>query len=348
MWKMAAWGGAALIAAPFALILSQWPLADPRAGPGAGLDFTRAAARPDALPPAPWRAPDGATLWLRHYRPAGADLPLVVMLHGSGWHGLQFDALARRVAAAGLAEVLVPDLRGHGPMSERRGDLDYIGQLEDDLAALIRAHARPGQRVILLGHSSGGGLALRMAGGRHGGLIDGAVLLAPYLGHDAPTARPGSGGWARPLVRRIIGLSLLDRLGLTALHGLTVVQFRFPGSVLDGPLGDSATRGYSYRMNVSYAPRPGLADVPALPPFLLVAGAADEAFRAEAYRPALEALTGRGRYLPVPGMGHPGIVDAEPTYRALAGWLQDMARRASGAGCPPARAGQERREERRC
>lgn len=314
-------GGLLAAGLPFALVFSQWPVRDLRIE-GSGLDFNARTAAAEARPLEQWRTPDGARLGLRRYPSGARGVPLVVMIHGSGWHGLQFDALARRVAGAGLADVVVPDLRGHGPTPARRGDLDYVGQFEDDLAALIRAEAAPSQKVILLGHSSGGGLVVRMAGGGHGALMDGAVLLAPYLGHSAPTTRPGSGGWARPLVRRIIGLSFLNRLGITALNGLTVIQFRFPEVVLDGPLGATTTRAYSYRLNVSYAPRADLArDVAALPPFLLVAGGADEAFRARAYEPFLAAMNPGGSYRLVPGAGHLGIVDDEATFRALEAWL---------------------------
>lgn len=315
--------GAGVLAAigPFALLLSQWPVRDLRAE-GRGLDMSVRAASPEAAPLERWRAPDGALLGLRRYASARPGAPLMVMVHGSGWHGLQFDTLARRLSQAGLADVLVPDLRGHGPDPVRRGDVRYIGQLEDDLAALIGTEAASGQRVILLGHSSGGGLVVRMAGGHHGALMDGAVLLAPYLGHNAPTTRPGSGGWARPLVRRIIALSVLNRLGITALNGLTVTQLRFPQAVLDGPLGATATRDYSYRLTVSYAPRADLAgDVATLPSYLLIAGGADEAFRARAYQPLLAAMNPHGRYRLVPGVGHLGVVDAEVTFQALTGWL---------------------------
>ncbi len=326
MWKTLTLGAVAIAAVPFALILSQWPSKALETGAD-GLDFSRISANETPAPLETWRAPDGAILGLRRYPSTRAGAPLVIMIHGSGWHGLQFDALARRMAKAGLADVLVPDLRGHGPAPERRGDIDTIGQFEDDLAALIKTEARLDQKVVLLGHSSGGGLVVRMAGGVHGELLDGAVLLAPYLGHAAATTRANSGGWARPLVRRIIGLSLLNRAGFTALNGLKVIQFRFPDTVLNGPLGQTATQSYSYRLNVSYAPRADLAaDVAALPPFLLVAGTADEAFMASAYEPTLSALNPKGRFVLAPDIGHLDIVDAAPTYDALAAWLESFRR----------------------
>lgn len=314
--------GVIMLLLPFGLIISQWSGHD--RGTGApGLDFGRLpVADAPAATPESWRAPDGAILALRRYPSAQAEAPLVVMIHGSGWHGLQFDQLAKRLAATGLADVLVPDLRGHGENPAQRGDIAYIGQFEDDLAALIEAEKRPGQPVIALGHSSGGGLVVRFAGGNHGALLGGAVLMAPFLGHSAATTRPNSGGWARPLVRRIIGLAILNRLGFRALNGLKVIQFRFPDAVLDGPLGHTATRAYSYRLNTSYAPRADLAaDAEALPPFLLIAGEQDEAFIAAQYQPTLTAITDKGTYALIPDAGHLDVVDSESSFQALVGWL---------------------------
>ena len=306
---------------PFGLILSQWPRKDMVAR-DTGLDFSAVSADRNPAPLEHYTADDGAQLGLRRYPSTTPNAPLVVMVHGSGWHGQQFDRLARLLAEEGHADILVPDLRGHGPNPARRGDIDYIGQLEDDLAALIRAEARLGQKVVLLGHSSGGGLVVRFAGGKHGALLDGAVLLAPFLGHAAATTRKNSGGWARPLVRRIIGLSILNRLHITTLNRLIVIQFAFPAHVLDGPLGHTATRAYSYRLNTSFAPHADLAkDAKCLPDFLLVAGARDEAFRADHYQPTLAPLNGKGRYEIIPDIGHLAIVDTPATAQAVGGWL---------------------------
>jgi pimeloyl-ACP methyl ester carboxylesterase len=85
------------------------------------------------------------------------------------------------------ADVVVRDLRGHGVTPRRRGDIDYINQFEFDLADLIKATAQPNQKDVVLGHSSAGGLVVRFAGGEYGEIINHAVLLAPFLKHNAPT-----------------------------------------------------------------------------------------------------------------------------------------------------------------
>lgn len=278
---------------PFLLVASDWPkqvLAS-----DATLQFQRTDLAAASTQLETWNAPDGSNLGVRKYSTANPGAPLVVMIHGSGLHSGQFDKLATTLAADGVAEVLVPDLRGHGPAPERRGDVAYIGKFEDDLAALIDANAAPDQEVVLLGHSSGGGLVVRFAGGTHGAKMDRAVLLAPYLGHDAPMTRPDAGGWAHPLLRRYIGLEILNGFGLTAFNGLTVLQFNVPDAIQSEGVHGTLTPAYSYRLNTSYHPRPNLgADVARLPDMLLVAGAEDEAFIAELYQPTMEAFTPRG------------------------------------------------------
>jgi alpha-beta hydrolase superfamily lysophospholipase len=133
--------------------------------------------------------------------------------------------LARALAGAGYA-VYVPDLRGHAD-DGRRGDIDYPGRLNDDLVDLMRVvrHDHPQAGVALVGHSSGGGFALRIAEGSDSGLFERYVLLGPALHYGAPTWRPDAGGLATPFVPRLIGLSLLDRLGVTWFRHLPVVAF---------------------------------------------------------------------------------------------------------------------------
>jgi pimeloyl-ACP methyl ester carboxylesterase len=223
---------------------------------------------------------------------------------------------------ADKADVIVPDLRGHGTAPGRRGDVDYIGQLEDDLADMIAAVAKPEQPVIIAGHSSGGGLVVRFAGGEHGEMLDGAVLIAPYLHHTAPTMREDAGGWNEILLRRIIGLSILNTFQITAFNHLPIVQFNMPRAVLEGPLGDTATTAYSYRLNTSFAPRRAyLEDVASLPPFVLIAGNADEAFISSEYAPTMGAVTDKGRFDMILGATHLNVVNDPRTQGIIEGFL---------------------------
>lgn len=303
---------------PFGLIASQRPRKMQTIQTGETLNFDSALAGNLETAPKPEQIEmrDGWTMPVRKYGAQDASKPLLILVHGSGWNGLQYNSMAQQLATE--AHVLAVDLRGHGATPERRGDVDYIGQMEDDLADLIEAERVEGQQVIMLGHSSGGGLVVRFAGGANGALIDKAVLLAPFLKYNAPSTRADSGGWAHLLLRRVIGLSILNGFGFTALNHLTVVQFNMPAEVTEGPYGHLATTAYSFRLNTGFAPREDyLSDIAALPEFTLVVGSEDEAFYAEKYEGVMSAVTDKGTYRIVEGVDHLGILDAAQTTAAI-------------------------------
>ncbi|MGB0797968.1 MAG: alpha/beta hydrolase, partial [Planktomarina sp.] len=291
------------------LILSQRPGDLP---PGDGLDFANLRSGTDA-PLQPWTAPDGATLHFRKYG-SGSDA-LVVLIHGSGWHsGGSYTVLAENIAQDPGITVLVPDLRGHGINADPRGDVAYIGQLDDDLAALITQQQPSGAKLVIAGHSSGGGLAIRYAGGLAEPKADHMVLIAPFVHHTAPTLRANAGGWSHVLLRRVIGLSMLNMAKVTAFNYLTAVQFRVPPAIVD----QGGTDAYSFRLNTSYAPRNDWqSDVAALPQFDLIVGSQDEAFVANAFEPTLSEITDLGQYTMVPNEGHLSILFADTTAEII-------------------------------
>ncbi len=88
-------------------------------------------------PPAhSFRARDGADLAYRTY--SGTTDRAIVLIHGSTGSSLSVHPLAKALNAKGFT-VYAPDVRGHGA-SGRRGDIDYIGQLDDDIADLGCSH----------------------------------------------------------------------------------------------------------------------------------------------------------------------------------------------------------------
>ncbi|MBL4906713.1 MAG: alpha/beta fold hydrolase [Sneathiella sp.] len=296
---------------------------------GKGLDFESQTGAPEDLPPRmKYSARDGTQLDYRYYESSTPTEKLLVLVHGSGWHSQQFVRMAKFIADQGVAHVVTPDLRGHGYTPVKRGDISYIGQFEDDLADLIESFKKthPTKTVILGGHSSGGGLVVRFAGGDHSAMVDAYLLMAPFLKYNAPTTRENSGGWARPLTRRIIGLSLLNSVGIKILNGLPVIQFNMPAMIRNGPLGETATLNYSYRLNTAYAPRSDFeADLAALTqPFFLLAGSADEAFFADKYEEVISAQTSSGLYEILPGLSHLQIVQDEAAHYLIADWIEQL------------------------
>ena len=286
---------------------------------GLRFDVLRPVSEAELAPLGSFRARDGSDLPLRHYR-ADSDTTLL-LLHGSGYHSRYLGPLATRLAARGAARVYTPDLRGHGLAPERRGDVDYIDQLEDDLADLAQLVRKrhPEGRVVLGGHSSGGGLAVRFAGSRHADLVDRYLLLAPFLGHDAPTTRTVAGGWARPRVPVILGLTVLNKLGVTAWNDTIAITFEMPEAARDG----TETLAYSFRLNTGYAPRNYRLDLAGTGQRLLgLIGADDEAFIADKLAPTLEAVT-QARVEVIPGVGHLDLPEAPMTADRIESWLGD-------------------------
>jgi len=188
----------------------------------------------------------------------------------------------------------------------------------------------PGLPSITLGgytfHSETKGNAdnpvvIALHGGPGGELMDRAILLAPYLGHDVPTTRANAGGWAHPLLRSYIGLEILNGFGITVLNSQDTVQFNMPDTVRTKAAGPMTTN-YSYRLNTSYHPRADLgADVSHLPETLLIAGSEDEAFVADQYQPVMEPFTSLGTYQVLPDLQHMEVVDAPRTADLIGEWL---------------------------
>ncbi|MGH1344624.1 MAG: alpha/beta hydrolase [Nannocystales bacterium] len=170
----------------------------------------------DGLPESPepefLAAEDGLPLAYRDWVPTDWDGTgaMVLLLHGSSAYGELYAALGEGVAAEGVLLRIV-DLRGHGLSScvtptecgtrsprvyeddgaywpGRPGDaLDPFQHARD--VALHLEHLRaqwPAARLLLMGHSSGGGLVSRVveSGGMAG--LDGAIVLAPFNHADQP------------------------------------------------------------------------------------------------------------------------------------------------------------------
>jgi alpha-beta hydrolase superfamily lysophospholipase len=263
-------------------------------------------------------ARDGTPLAFRRYDSA-ADI-VVVALHGSSAEGSYFHPMATQLSSRNRASFVVPDLRGHGASGGRRGDVDYVGQLEDDLADLLDAvrRRRRGAKLVLLGHSSGGGLAVRFAGGRRDARVDGYVLLAPFLGSTAPTTRPASGGWTEVDGPRIAALARRAVLGDTSGQDQIVLRFNKPPSQRTG----REVLAYTFRMVLSYQPRPDLAgDLSAIEqPLLVLAGERDESFVPEQYEPTISPHA-RGNFKVLPALGHLGLVVDPRTAEEVGAWL---------------------------
>ncbi|HXP31231.1 MAG TPA: alpha/beta fold hydrolase [Stellaceae bacterium] len=256
-------------------------------------------------------ARDGAKLGYRIY--AGSGAQVVVLIHGSSDDGTGMHPLAKALRDAG-ASVYVPVLRGHRD-SGRSGDIDYIGQLEDDLAdfvAVLRP-LHPTASFSLIGFSSGGGFALRVIAGPDEKLFDRFIMISPALPQSAPTIRPGTGGWVSLAMPRLIVLGTLNRIGVDWFNGLSIVAFA------TSPNAPNLTSVYSYRLAADFgAPRDYLAALGrSTKPAAVLVGGSDELFYPDRFAPLLGPARSDLHVTIVPGIGHIGMIAAAEGIAAV-------------------------------
>ena len=275
----------------------------------------RAVDRSTMPPLTRFSARDGTELAYRHYPARGPSSGKVaILVHGSSGSSPAVHALADALAAKGV-ETYAPDIRGHGG-SGTRGDIAFIGQLENDLEDLVAAvrTTSPNEPLILLGHSAGGGFALRIASSPIGSKFARTVLLAPYLGYDAPTNRPDSGGWASADVPRVLALMALRRLGIDCCEALPTLAFAVPANS-EAMLAPT----YSYRLMRNFATRGYRSDFAATTtPVTLISGAADELMLADKYADAVHAVAPSVEVRLIEGVDHMGIVSDAKAVAAIA------------------------------
>ena len=271
-----------------------------------------------------FQARDGTWLGFRHYGADGAPTGRVaIVIHGSsGSSGGTIHALSQALATHGV-ETFAVDMRGHGT-SGTRGDIGYVGQLEDDLADFVAVlrNTVPSAPLTLIGHSAGGGFSMRVAGSPIQNLFERFVLLAPYLGYDAPSTRPDSGGWARADIPRILGLLALRAIGVNCCEALPVLALAVPpnsektlvSTYTDRLMRNFAVRG-DFRRDLAAATRP----------LTIISGADDELMFSDKYAEAVRGAKIAVEVRVLDGINHMGIVAAPKAISIVA---EDVATRA--------------------
>lgn len=264
---------------------------------------------------------DGSKLNYRYY-PSSSE-KVLVLLHGSGWHSQYFYTLAKYISSENIAKVYTPDLRGHGASPIRRGDIKYINQLEDDIADLLYLvnQNHPEAKIILGGHSSGGGLAIRFAGSKYSDLVNGYLLLTPFLKYNAPTMKSKSGGWAYAHMQRIAGLAMLNNVGITWFNYLPVIDFNMPEEYRNG----TETLSYTFRLNTGYAPRNYKKDFAQMKDKALIAvGTADESFDSAKFLPEVSKYKEDIEVIEIEGLTHMGIVMGDGSKGIIKKWIENL------------------------
>jgi alpha-beta hydrolase superfamily lysophospholipase len=282
---------------------------------------TRNVDRSNMPPLERFAARDGTQLAYRHYPARGrAAGRVAILIHGSSGSSAAAHALADALAAHGV-ETFAPDIRGHGG-SGTRGDIAYFGQLDDDMAdfAVLVCKSAADAPITLLGHSAGAGFALRIASSPIRDQFARTVLLAPYLGYDAPTNRPHSGGWANADLPRLLALAAMRRLGIDCCEGLATLAFAVPANS-----SSILAPTYSYRLMRNFGTRGYRSDLAATTkPLTLFAGAADELMLSDKYAEALHEVLPSADVKLLHGIDHMGVVSTPSAVNVIA---EDVATR---------------------
>ncbi|MCW2672249.1 MAG: alpha/beta hydrolase fold protein [Frankiales bacterium] len=259
------------------------------------------------------------------YAQAGNAGPVVVLVHGIASRAAQWQHVM--TVLGDRYRVLAPDLLGHGLSAKPRGDYSLGAQacgVRDLLATL--GH----DRVSLVGHSLGGGIAMQFAYQFPERVERLALISSGGLGREVSVflraaTLPGSelvlpllaGSWVRATGRR------LDRaVGRYVPAGLHEALVGF------GSLGDAPTRSafvHTARsvidiggQRVDGRDRLYLAEY--LP--LLVVWGARDAILPVAHGRALAAQLPSARYVEFPGCGHfPHLAEPRRLADVLDDWL---------------------------
>jgi non-heme chloroperoxidase len=262
---------------------------------------------------------DNSKIFYRNYRSGSGTI--LLLIHGSGSEGRYLDDLASFISVSGLATVITPDLRGHGRSALRKGDIDYIGQLEEDIDDIIiqLRKENPSSQIVLGGHSSGGGLVLKYAGCTEMARPDGYLMFAPYLTYKAPTVRPDKGNWVTVSVRRWVGLSMINSVGISYFNYLPVLFFNRPDEWTDSLQADS----YSYRMAVSMENETYENCIRSIDkPAIVLAGDKDESFIAGKYAEVFKPAEKYSTITVIPGAKHLDIFYKQETRKQITEWFQ--------------------------
>ncbi len=249
----------------------------------------------------------------------------IILIHGVKSKAYFHNKMAGLLQKATQAEVFAIDLRGHGKSDGVDGDVKYINQYADDLADIIKAirKTKPNGKIVITGHSMGGGVTLNYAMLKSKMNVAGFLLFAPLIGNNSPAitqTAPSPTDTIEPFMKihiaRIIGLKMFNELNKHEHDNLPVLFFNLPEN--------TPSRKYTYRANMSMAPedyKDGLKAVNA--PMLVLIGNKDEAFNADAMKKAV-IENSKGQVQIIEGATHNGIRHNSEAYTFIKKWFSEL------------------------
>jgi pimeloyl-ACP methyl ester carboxylesterase len=263
---------------------------------------------------------DGKQLFSYAYK--SESKTTIILLHGVLSSAYLMNKTAGLLKEATNSEVIALDFRGHGQSEGIPGDVEYINQYVDDLSDTVLAikKEKPNQKIILAGHSMGGGIILRYAMEKEAPIIDGYLLIAPHLGTNSPTLKKEDltteeDSFIKLHMNRIIGLKMMNAIGETKYNNLPVLFFNLPETM---PITK-----YSYRASESMSPldyKKGLKAI--AKPLLVIVGNEDEAFDANKFISAV-TQNSKGEVFLIENETHNGVRHNKKTMDIISNWVNN-------------------------
>jgi non-heme chloroperoxidase len=270
-----------------------------------------------------YEARDGRSLCYRLY-PANSDR-IILLLHGISEDGQYLHPLAEFISKQHLAQVYVPDLRGYGAHPIRRGDVEYIGQHDDDLEDLVKWIERQSHSpftLMIAGHSAGGTTAIRLAVKPLASKIGAFLLLAPAIHPNAPTSpKKDPGSTLHINTPRIAALTFLNAMGLRFFNHWIVMRNDKQPARRHG----RETLELSYRLLLSrmLKTKYELYLQAMTQPTLVLAGEKDEVFLPGQYG-QLFAEHNKAHVRIIPNSDHDGLLSSSETFQEVEKWFREL------------------------
>lgn len=252
----------------------------------------------------------------------------IILIHGVASNASEYLETAEQLQKSTNCNIYAIDLRGHGKSDGKFGEVDYINQYTDDLEKIINQIKldKPKGKIYIASHSMGGGIAFQYALLKKSNNIDGYIFLAPLLGQNSPAIKQGTSSsdsnYSSAMqinIPRIIGLKMLNELGIHEKDNLPVLFFKLPN--------EKEIISYSYTANMSMAPENYLDGLKALnKPAIFIIGSNDEAFDAQIMQKVINENT-KAEIDIVANENHETIKIATETFSLIKRWFEKYGRR---------------------
>lgn len=261
-------------------------------------------------------ARDYSKIYYRYYL-ANSNI-ILVLLHGVAEDNKYLFRLAEYLSKNDIAHVYTPNLRGYGDKVDRRGDVDYIGQIEDDLADFLNwlKSRNPNAQIILGGHSLGGASTLRFSSSLYQHLVDGYLFISPYI-EGAPYIKKMH---SKVSYFNFTLLTTLENLKIRKFHHKKIYTSYKEKKYQHG--GEAIQ--LSYRLAMSRIPKHYKEKIHAIDkPSLSIVGGEDELYYVEKFEDVFEQNRNFTTKV-IPNTNHDGILFNEEAFKEIKLWLADF------------------------